>query len=134
MPLDAPEVGTNRIVMRDGSKGKKKAGGRGGALPVTMAVRPAAERPWVTWSAVEAQEKPEAPFRLKIHGGIVACGSAVVDLRRMNQSISRGEGEWGRRGVRRSPAPPDLLCILYAVLFFSSQRTQCIGPDSDDSR
>jgi hypothetical protein len=62
-----------------------------------MAVSPAAERPWVTWSAVEAQEKPEAPFRKKIDGSIVASGSAVVDLRRMNQSNSRRrrEGEWG---------------------------------------
>jgi hypothetical protein len=84
MPLDAPEVRTNRIVLRDGSKGKRKACGRGGALPVTMAVRPEAVRPWVTWSAVEAQEKPEAPFRLKIDGSIVASGVSVVDHRRMN--------------------------------------------------
>jgi hypothetical protein len=85
IPLDAPGVRTNQIEMRGSGKGKGREGFSGkGALPVTMAVRPAAERPWVTWSAVETQEKPEAPFRLKIDGSIVASGVSVVDHRRMN--------------------------------------------------
>jgi hypothetical protein len=122
--------------MKGGSKGKRRGCGRGGALPVTMAVRPAAERPWVTWSAVEAQEKPEAPFRLKIHGSIVASGgNAVIE------SINRSHAEMGGMGKKRSAVksssqqlsttrPPDVLCILYAVLFFSSQCTQCLDPIS----
>jgi hypothetical protein len=106
--------------MRGGGKGKETGGeGRGGALPVTMAVSPAAERPWVTWSAVEAQEKPEAPFRKKSDGSIVASGSAVVDLRRMNRTHADGE-EGGEQeecgGVHHRPRSVRAVYICSVLL------------------
>jgi hypothetical protein len=65
----------------------------------------------VTWSAVEAQEKPEAPFRKKIDGSIVASGSAVVDLRRMNRTHADGE-EGGAVGSAAESTTARVLCGL----------------------
>ena len=48
----------------------------GGVLPVMMAVRS-----WVTWSAVEAQEKPKAPLRLKMDISILVAGIHEINIR-----------------------------------------------------
>jgi len=52
-------------------KEEELVGGRNKYGPVTMAVRPAAEMPCVTWSAVELQEKPEGPRRPRSHEVII---------------------------------------------------------------
>jgi hypothetical protein len=70
MPLDAPGWDwAGLLIINTMKKEEEMLGNKYG--PVTMAVRPAAEMPCVTWSAVELQEKPEGPRRPRSHEVII---------------------------------------------------------------
>jgi len=65
--------------------------------PVRMVVRSWAERPWVTWSAVEVQKMAEAPLRLKMDDIIFipdreVAGGAAVSRRRGGRDLDYEEG------------------------------------------
>jgi len=61
-------VGGNHVKLR-------RREGTGGALPMTMVVRP-----WVTWSVVEAQKMPKVPLRLEMDDIIFVPGREVGEM------------------------------------------------------